>query len=352
MRFETVAFVQSQRSGGILVAVLGLMFLATIVVLQFVASTMNEMRYQAQREERVTLRPVAYDVLETTLAVIHEFNLVDEGLHSPAQGWSRPAEFAGFGLPEGVTAAVRVIDESGQLPLEALDEQTLQDLLDVIGVPFSDAEIMVDSLLDWQDEDDETRLNGAEERWYEREREDVRPSNQPLQNWEELRRIRGFRDTFFDEDGLSNEYYRAFTSAVSLHHRGLPNINTAPPLVLEYIGEQSTIDPISLHDYLDGPDGVPGTPDDEFFRSRDDATGLGIRMPEGVGYETQLIRVEVEVRKGPAAFHLSALVEPKGSGGDSNDAGGRSGSGSAGQEESKIDYPFRILNLVENRPVD
>jgi len=338
---------QLPRRGSILIAVMGLMLLATIIVLQYVAISLNELRYKSQREQRDVLRPVAYSALETSLGVLHEFKLIDEGLFSPAQGWGDPIAYAKVPFPDGYTVHVNVTDESGRLPLRSMDKDALMKLFDLFEIGFSEAETLAESLLDWTDEDEDTRLNGAEEDWYDDEGLDLRPPNKPLRDFRELRKIRGFRDVFYDEEGNPNEYYQRFTDSVSLYHTGAPNLNTAPLAVLDYLGDDQGIDPSFVRDFLNGNDRVPGTEDDDFLRSADDAQAEGVAVPSGGSFSVGLVRVEVAVSKGPATFHLSALVSPDGAA--QNDTSPSPNRDANGTQQT---YPFQILSLVENRRID
>ncbi|MGB2453372.1 MAG: hypothetical protein ACPIG7_02170, partial [Akkermansiaceae bacterium] len=64
---------------------------------------------------------------------------------------------------------------------------------------------MADSLLDWIDEDELERLNGAETDWYESNGRTVIVPNAAPKNLDEVLNIRGFADVFLDEEGMQNE---------------------------------------------------------------------------------------------------------------------------------------------------
>jgi general secretion pathway protein K len=85
---------------------------------------------------------------------------------------------------------VRVIDERGKVPLNLIEEQELTPLLRAAGLEGQRLRIARDSFLDWRDEDEEPRLEGAEAAYYRPF--DVAPPNNLIASVSELGRIRGF----------------------------------------------------------------------------------------------------------------------------------------------------------------
>lgn len=86
--------------------------------------------------------------------------------------------------------AIRLIDERGKIPLNLIEEDQLTTLLEAKGLEGQRLRVARDSFLDWRDDDEEVRLNGAENDYYARS--DVLPRNGPLLSVGELGRIRGF----------------------------------------------------------------------------------------------------------------------------------------------------------------
>ncbi len=85
---------------------------------------------------------------------------------------------------------VRIDDERGKIPLNLIDEGQVRAMLESVGVVGEANEVARDSFLDWLDDDDEPRLNGAESAWYARQGQTIR--NGPLSSVGEMARIRGF----------------------------------------------------------------------------------------------------------------------------------------------------------------
>ncbi len=87
-------------------------------------------------------------------------------------------------------ATLTLSPEASRLNLNQADAQALRDLFLEHHIPEHEAEIMADSLLDWRDEDDLHRLNGAEKDYYQ-DRGYV-PRNGPLKDLSEVTLIKGF----------------------------------------------------------------------------------------------------------------------------------------------------------------
>ena len=83
-----------------------------------------------------------------------------------------------------------MIDEHGKVPLNLMDESQLTALLEYAGLTGEALTVAHDSFLDWLDDDDEARANGAEAGYYVSH--GVRVRNGNLQSIGELRQVRGF----------------------------------------------------------------------------------------------------------------------------------------------------------------
>jgi general secretion pathway protein K len=108
---------------------------------------------------------------------------------NPAFRWpldSRPHEFE-FG---GAHVTVRLVDQRGKLPLAALEDKQVRKLFELLDVPSNRIDVVTDSYLDWVDDDDDPRPNGAEYTYYAARH--IHPQNSVPQSFEELELIRGF----------------------------------------------------------------------------------------------------------------------------------------------------------------
>ena len=349
---------RNQRCGSILIAVLGMVTLLSYMVLEFVEEATDEIKYYGLFYNRDDLRIEAYSMLETALAVINEIREIDHALYGRAQGWSKPLKYAQISPPKGVSVRFSIEDESGKFSLANASPEVLILLFEEMEIPFTETQILTDSLLDWIDEDDLVHLNGGENDYYERLDEPIIPTNAPIQSWEELRLIRGFSEIFFAEDGAPRQYFRQFKSAMSLYNKGKVNVNSASGLVLAVIERAAGYETSYVQDYLLGDDGEPGTEDDRLIDSSNHSyfPGGGAGAADLIDTKTTLLKVSVTVRKGGGSFLVTALVSWSGS----NPSAGRKRDSqsrrlakrgeTATTEDAgeSLGYPFKILRLVEN----
>jgi len=100
-----------------------------------------------------------------------------------------------------------IMDESGKININALSDNTraiLYNLLVNRGIPGQEADVIVDSILDWKDPDDLHRTNGAESDYYQSLPEPYIAKNSGFDTLEELLLVRGMTtQILFGEDGKS-----------------------------------------------------------------------------------------------------------------------------------------------------
>lgn len=295
------------QRGAVLIIVLASILLLSAVVVAFMSEALIKIKYYGLFHNNDDLRVEAYSALETTLAVLNQFQEVDKALYGPQQGWADPLAYAGFTTPDGIEArVVQITDESGKIPLASASEELLFQLFLTLDFEFSEAEHLRDTLMDWMDADDDKRLDGYDSADYEDLDPPYLAANAPLQTWDELRLIEGFRQAFWDEEGQPLPVLNDFKTAVSLYHTGRINVNAAGPLVLETLYDMGEIpDPQFISDYQNGPDRTPGTEDDLTLREANESL-LG--ESSLVTVSSSSFWVEVEARRGDASCVLSTLV--------------------------------------------
>jgi general secretion pathway protein K len=113
------------------------------------------------------------------------------------------------------TFRVRLIDEGGKINLNRVDEQLLRRVFINLGVEATQADILVDSILDWRDPDDLHRTNGAENEYYGSLTPAYSAKNGPLDSVEDLLWIRGMTSSLF---------YGASDDANDSRSEGLPRV--------------------------------------------------------------------------------------------------------------------------------
>lgn len=343
--------------------VLAMIFLLSVLIVQFTEKAMTEVAVEGHYADRERLRVTAYSALETTLAVLADVIAVDGGLTAPAQGWADPLGIAGFVPPENMRVTVSFSDESGKLPLNRADELSLGLLFDRMGLNRDDALHLSETLLDWIDADDETRLDGAESDFYGEFEWPYHASNQPVRRLSELALVEGYRQLFFDEAGRPNELFRTFAANVSLYSDGNLNANSATEFALRAYAGYTDAQIDAWRRYLAGPDGVAGTDDDRYFATNEEIAAVLGEPPMGVTLTAgiSVLRIHVEVAFGISRFALAAVVQPSAvgaaggglPGNDSDDdedpGSGRSrGAERGGAGGGEMSYPFVFLELTED----
>lgn len=332
------------RRGAVLVVVLGLLFILTVLVTLLLETVHRQLRAASVEYGRTELRTTAYSALQATLGVLAEFRELDNGLFSYAQGWRYPLEYAGLEWPEGISVKVTVSDESAKIPLNEESSFLLKLLFAEMGLSLSDSDMLVDTLMDWTDADDLSRLHGAEQDYYEQLDPPVETADGPLDRFDTLRFIKGYRELFFDETGRPNEYFHRFREAVSLHNSRTVNINNAEGMVMAVLAESLGFDQRMTEDYLAGPDNIRWNADDPFIRSREELMAAGVLSAEGVRFRTEVIRIEVEAGEGDMRFSLHALLRLEGQSPAEGSGGGGAGEGTR--------QGLEILQISENMIID
>lgn len=92
----------------------------------------------------------------------------------------------------------------------------------------SDASALADALIDWRDEDDEPRQDGAERQWYA-EHARALPRNGPIADEGELVRVRGF------EDGLAQRFLAVEPGPISIPNASRAVLASVPGFTEETV---------------------------------------------------------------------------------------------------------------------
>ena len=298
------------RRGSVILFVLITMFFAAMAIAKFVERASLEMLTEGRASDRERLRREAYSALEVTLAVLQEFSSVNNGLHSPAEGWSDPLEFAGYQPSGNCKAEVQFEDESGKLSLPKADAVTLLTLFGSYGLSKVDSERLVDALLVWMRKD-YTPTSGfsGSAADYGREELPYLPPGRSLRSFNELAAIRGVREFFYDEQGRPNELWHQFASGVSLFAFDASNLNGANASTLAAVAGYNDAQQHAMTDYLNGTGSYARQGPGWFSNIQTAVQTVGLPAPLGtLGTEIRALRINVTVHDGAASFRLTAVV--------------------------------------------
>jgi general secretion pathway protein K len=147
------------------------------------------------------------------------------------EAWKPDGTAHTFDTGKGVYV-VRIIDESGKISLNGLTDSSgiiLKNLLINQGTSSENADIIVDSILDWKDPDDLHRLSGAETDYYLSLAKPYKARDADFETLEELSLVRGITPEILY--GTSNT--KGIIPFLTIHGKtGKVNINVAPKEVL------------------------------------------------------------------------------------------------------------------------
>lgn len=303
----------------------------------FIERAQVEIKGEGYYSKRNDLRKDAWSMMEVAVAVLADVKQIDGALYAPAQGWSDPLDYAGIAPREGLAVSFQFEDQSGKMNINALGEDSLILLFDELGFDLDVSMRLTAVLLDWIDEDDSTRIDGAETREYSTLELEAHPANQPLRSLGELRYLFGFRELFFDERGLPLPVFEALAQAVTVYEINSLNANTASPLALRSLADLDDIDVSILNDYLAGFDGVVGTADDNYFATREDLGAVLANLSSGapVGNQISVLTVRVTVEEYGYSYTLVGTLSTESEAPAIEESGGN------------ISYPFLFLELRE-----
>jgi len=120
---------------------------------------------------------------------------------------------------DGVLLEVSAIDERGKLDINAMDELTMANMLSGHGLELDAADLLAAAVMDWRDEDELERVNGAEEEAYFSAGLEMGPANRPFMMTEELLQV----------IGMEYELYRKLEPGITVFSRaGEPDPAFAP----------------------------------------------------------------------------------------------------------------------------
>jgi type II secretory pathway component PulK len=353
------------RQGSIIIFVMGMIFLLSMLLVQFLEQILPHIQMNAMKNSENDLRRVAYSSLEVTLAVMSEYAQYDNALYAPTQGWNDPLGVAGVEYPDA-TVTIEFQDETGKLPFSSLynDDVTFKVILNDLGFDDYTSTELVDKFQDWVDDDDLVRPDGAENDYYLDAPIPYEPANAPISSMQELALIGGFREAFFDISGHPNELYHTFSSLFSAVNDSSVNINTANPGLFTMGEEGMTYEQQPFWEYLAGDDGVRGTADDRYMSDLSQVPESiksaipGVSVSNKIGWLNVIIRAQ----RGLSVFELRALISMSGAFPSNQnttyDRFNREEQVFSVEDDSErtteirnLNYPFTVVEIHENEIV-
>lgn len=176
--------------GTILISVLWVIIIMSIIVL-----ALNfEARSDVERTILMRDRAKAYWLARGASEYARYQYAVQKANQFEAQ--EEPERIFRFEYEEGM-ASVMLESVSAKMSINVTNEELWLELLKYYDLDEMQAAAVVDAILDWRDEDEEIRLNGAEFEYYQSLSPPYAPRNGAFQSIEEIQLVRGITEEMF-----------------------------------------------------------------------------------------------------------------------------------------------------------
>ncbi|MCH6257516.1 type II secretion system protein GspK [Puniceicoccaceae bacterium K14] len=343
MRWSKSQSKTSPKRGSVILLILMLITVVSYLLIRFIERAGVEVQTEGYYTQRDNLRRDAWSMMEVAIAVLADVKEIEGSLYSPAQGWGNPLSYAEVEPPEGLQVSFNFIDESAKVGINQLDEASLFLLFDEMEFEPDESQELSDVLLDWIDEDDDARIDGAESRDYSTSELEMNPANAELESLEELKYLILFDELFFDENGDPNAKFRRLEQSLTVHEIESVNINAASDLALRSLVGLSETATENVREYLNGDDEIPNTADDNYFESADELASIAAGVDEGISVDFQIsvLTIEVTVQQGGGSYTLIGTITTE-----------STASVETSDGESNIEYPFLFLEIRERPGID
>ena len=260
------ALIRSRGSnkGIALVSVLWILVLLTAIVAEFAYSMRTEVNITRNFKEATQAHYIAHaGVMRSVVEMIRNTNLAKNPEYAAEVAadsvWRVNAPIAPqpFGTGE---FRVHIDNAAGLIDLNTASEKLLKLMAETLDISGSEKAVIVDSILDWRDNDDFHRLNGAENQYYQSLPNSYACKNGAFDAVEELLLVRGMRPELFyknlksivtiiPETKAKPSAKGQSSQAAARTTRGQININAAPRRLLEVLPQITPQQVQSLIDY-------------------------------------------------------------------------------------------------------
>lgn len=262
------------RSGVAIVIVLWVVLVLSLLISGFAFTMHVETQVASFARKELKAEMLARSGIEVARMelILDQQSTTDAGFDALNQLWATNEEmYVNHALGDGFYN-VKITDEEAKFPINRATDLQLDRLRSLLGVDPLDGDIIRDSILDWIDADGLTKLNGAESDYYQSLSPPYSAKNAPLDRVEELLLVRGMTPELFhglpvEEDEPAQPSLAELCTTMS---SGRVNANTASAIVLQALLNIDDQQVESILSRRDGPDGVPGTDDDQPFRTVDE----------------------------------------------------------------------------------
>ena len=318
-------FVLDNQRGVALVIVLWITVLLTVMAGGFISIVRVEARgvtnYKDETQAYFLARSGVNIAIEKILS--RKTNAPGIGVAATEERWVWDGSPNRISIGNDGFIEIKVSDESGKVDLNIADSALLKRMLIGLGIEEIERNMIAASILDWIDDNNLSRLNGAEDAYYRSLIEPYEASDRPMSIIEELLWVEGVTPELFygkgneADAGASFEegpeemagleaLFTVFTGKVAV------NVNTAPYEVLLSI---PGVDKAAAERIIEARK-------ERSFRSVSDLTALGVTLSPGIaksiaftsdGFYT--IEATGGLKGSPARYSIKAVLKVSGSAG-------------------------------------
>jgi hypothetical protein len=300
---------RDRRRASVLVIVMITLLFAVAALIMFMEKASVDLLVDQREALNRRLRIEAYSALEVTLGVLEDFREVSQGLHSPAEGWTNPLEFAGYTPSDGRVVEVVFEDESGKISLPHANAQVLTNLFLNWGIVKADAEELADAMLGWMKR--EHVYTSSVHPNYEMNAIPYEVPGRSMKSFHELAAIEKVREMFYDRQGRPNDLWKRFADSVSLLDFARPNINGAKADTLAALGQFDPQQQQNLGEFFKGT-GTYQNNGPGYFQNPTEAQRIAGPTGNTGGFASTIsaLRITLTVRDGRTEYRLSTVIAP------------------------------------------
>ncbi len=193
--------------GVVLVMVLWVTAILSVMALEFSFAMRTEVNVARNYKEQSELQAMAEGGIQRAVAEMiykHDSRIQQlrktmkpEELPQEQREWIADGRAYPVPFKQG-KCEVRLMGEGGKVNINLVSDTTLRKIMGQLGMEGEARDVVVDSILDWRDPDDLSRINGAENDYYQSLKEPYNPKNANFDSIEELLLVRGVtRDLFY-----------------------------------------------------------------------------------------------------------------------------------------------------------
>lgn len=210
----------------------GVALLAVLWITAFLAAIASTVAHQSRTSLQMTKNRIDMMQLSQIAESAVLLRIVDQ-INSP-QLPSTSLEAALLPhLPEGMHIDISIQDESGKVDLNSAPQAVLVSLLSEIGLDEDAAIGVSNSILDWRDEDELTRINGAEDIDYQKSGYQYGSKDADFERIEELQLVKG----------VSSELFLAVSPHVTVYTQDFGvNVSAASSLVQRVVSNAAILE--------------------------------------------------------------------------------------------------------------